>query len=260
MNNKPLDLWYAYPDDLLSEQVAEACALLLSEDEQARWKRFRFPRHAREFLATRALVRTALSHYDPRAPAAWRFQANEHGKPAAEQAASLCFNLSNSPGLVVCLISHGAEVGVDVEPHERADTIAELAPDVFSPLELAQLEELRGIERADRALSLWTLKEAYIKARGLGLALPLNKFSYLFGGAEGIRLELDPSLGDEPGRWRFCLLDHAGHRIALMAEHATAPAVQMWETRLLPATPIRTPVGGEPWFPRVREATASGGA
>jgi len=257
MNNQPLNLWCAYPDDLLSEPVADSCALLLSEDEQARWHKFRFVRHAREFLATRALVRTALSHYVPLAPADWRFQANAHGKPAVEPSCGLRFNLSNSPGLVVCLISQGAEVGVDVEPYERAQKIAGLAPEVFSPRELAQLAALRGPERADRALSLWTLKEAYIKARGLGLSLPLDRFSFLFGGAEEIHLQLDPGLGDEAERWRFCLLEHAGHRIALMAEQAAAPKLQIWESRLFSAPPKQLPGGGEMWFPRVQPSSPS---
>jgi 4'-phosphopantetheinyl transferase len=96
---------------------------------------------------------------------------------------------------------------------------------------------------------LWTLKEAYIKARGMGLSLPLNKFYFLFGGAEGIRLELDPCLNDEPGRWRFCLLERAGHRVALMAESAADPELEMWEARPLLAAPTQLPTGGEEWFP-----------
>ena len=129
-----------------------------------------------------------------------------------------------------------------MEPCARAGKIAELAPEVFSPLELAQLDALREDEKLDRALRLWTLKESYIKARGMGLSLPLKKFSFLFGGAEGIRLELDPDLNDQPERWRFCLLDHAGHRIALMAERAAAPELQIWEVHPLGATPARLAV------------------
>ncbi len=251
MDKEPLSLWCAYPDDLLADEAAQSCAPLLSDDEHARWQRFRFDRHAREYLATRALARTALAHYHPLAPQAWRFKLNSHGKPAAEPECGLRFNLSNAPGLVVCLIAREAEVGVDVEPCERAVEIAALAPDVFSPLELAQLDALRGQERLDCALKLWTLKEAYIKARGMGLALPLHTFSFLFGGAEGIRLELNPAMNDEPGRWRFCLLEHAGHCIALMARRAeaAAPQLQMWEARPVWAPPVRLPAGGELWFP-----------
>ncbi len=249
MEKKSLHLWYAHPEDL-TEAVTQECARLLSEDERALWQTFRFDRHRREYLTTRALVRTALSHYHPLAPEAWRFQTNPYGKPTVDPNCGLRFNLSNSPSLVVCLIARGVEVGVDAEPIERAEKIAELAPEVFSPLELAQLEVLPGPEKLDRALSLWTLKEAYIKAKGVGLSLHLNKFSFLFGGVEGIRLEFDPCLFTEPElRWRFCLLEHAGHRIALMAERATVPELQVWEARPLLAPPTRLAAGEELWFP-----------
>jgi 4'-phosphopantetheinyl transferase len=250
MDKETLYLWCAYPDDFVADEIAHACTPLLSDNERTRLREFRFERHRREYLATRILVRTALSYYHPISPETWRFQSNSCGKPAAVPDCGLRFNLSNSLGLVVCLIAQGAEPGVDVEPYERAREIAELAPEVFSPLELAQLEALRGQERLDRALSLWTLKEAYIKARGMGLSLPLNKFSFLFGGADGIRLELDPRLCDEPGRrWRFCLMEHAGHRIALMAEGTIVPALQVWEIRPLLAPPTQLPAGEVLWFP-----------
>jgi 4'-phosphopantetheinyl transferase len=249
MDKETLYLWCACPDDFSTEAAAEICASQLSQDERTRWQRFRFDRHRREYLTTRVLVRTALSQYHSLAPEAWRFQLNSHGKPTADPDCGMRFNLSNSLGLVVCLIAQGAEVGVDVEPYERAGEIAELAPEVYSPLELAQLEALRGQERLDRVLSLWTLKEAYIKARGTGLSMPLNMFSFLFGGVDGIRLELDPRLCEEPGRcWRYCLVEHAGHRIALMAERATVPELQIWEVRSLLAPPTRIPVGEVLWF------------
>ncbi len=178
---KSLDLWCAYPDDLLEEEVAEACAAVVSEEELARCQRFRFENNRREALTTRALSRTALSHYHPLPPQAWRFTANAQGKPAIDPVidpdCKLKFNLSNSPGLVVCLISDGAEVGVDVESFARAGRILELAPEVFSALERAGLDRLPeianrpGADRPGRALSLWTLKEAYIKARGHGACL-----------------------------------------------------------------------------------------
>lgn len=250
LKNETLQLWCAYPDDVLANGVAEACYPLLSEDEHRRLQEFRFERHRSEFLTTRVLVRTALSHYHPLAPESWRFRLNNYGKPTIDPECGLRFNLSNSLGLVVCLIAQDAEVGVDVEPYERAGSIVEVAPTVFSLLELTQLEALCGVEKMDRALSLWTLKEAYIKARGMGLSLPLNKFSFLFGGAEGIRLELDPCLGDDGRSWRFCLVEHAGHRIALMAERSTAPVLQCWEARPLLASPKRLAAYGESWFPR----------
>lgn len=247
---EPLELWCAYPDDLLDASVAAACAALLTPDEKSRCERLRFEPGRREFLASRALVRTALSRHHPTPPEAWRFRANSHGKPETDPACGLSFNLSNAPGLVVCLIACGAQVGIDAEPYARAAEILPLAPDVFSPGEQAQLHALPAEARPDRALSLWTLKEAYIKARGLGLSLPLARFSFLFGGVPGIHLEIDPALGDTPGRWRFRLLDYAGHRIALMAALPAAPALQLWESRLFAAPPRQLPLPPEPWFPR----------
>ncbi len=249
LDKKPLHLWYAYPEDLLSEGAADACSAMLSEDERIRWQRFRFGRDRREFLATRVLVRLALSHYRATAPQAWRFSRNQFGKPAIEPDCGLRFNLANANDLVACIISEGAEVGIDVEPHARNSQIAELAPSVFSPLELAQLDALSAVEKLDRALSLWTLKEAYIKARGMGLSLPLQGFSFLFGGAEGIRLELDPGLCDKAGRWQFCLLEHAGHRTAVMTEMEATRDVQIWEIRPLLASPTRLAGRVDRWFP-----------
>src|SRR5580692_9649980 len=106
MSSKRIHVWGAYPDDVKDEATALACARLLNEEEQTRLKRFKFDRHRREHLATRALERWALSAYAEIAPEAWQFEAGEHGKPAIKQglgwqalrglATELKFNLSNS--------------------------------------------------------------------------------------------------------------------------------------------------------------------
>jgi 4'-phosphopantetheinyl transferase len=250
MNKNPLKLWCAYPGDLEAEGVAEAYAALLNDEERARLARFKFERHRLESLATRALVRSALSRYRAVAARDWQFKLNAQGKPEADPECGLQFNLSNSLGLVVCLVAGGdSEVGVDVEPHERAKQIMELVTKVFSPREQEQLAALAEGEKLDRALSLWTLKESYIKARGLGLLIPLDKFSFVFGGAAGVRLEMDASLGDDAGRWRFCQLDYAGHRIAVMVDRSVAGELEVWEARPVLASPVCVDVGEVKWFP-----------
>ena len=248
MDQDAFHLWCAYPDDLLDEESALACAQLLSEDERTHWQTFKFERHRREYLATHALLRTALSHHGKLAPAEWRFSKNAHGKPAIEPECGLRFNLSNAPGLVVCLIAHSAEVGVDVEPNARAASIAEVAQRMFSRQELAQLHALSDEEQLTRCLHLWTLKEAYVKARGMGLALPTNKFSFLFDGAGNARLEIDTDLGDDPARWRFCLLNHAGHCIAIMVENICAAELNVWEARPPCGSPTMLALAKETWF------------
>lgn len=248
MSAKPLSLWVAYPEDLETESAMQASMALLSEEERERRLSYRFERRRREYLANRMLARTALSHFYPLTPQEWRFKANAYGKPAPDPECGLRFNLSDAHGLAVCLVADGAEVGVDVEPYERGREVVEIAAEVFSAQEMEQLEALQSNERLERALQLWTLKEAYIKARGMGLSLPLKKFSFLFGG-EGIRLQLDKDFEEEAGRcWRFCLLSFAGHRVALMTERAAAGALQMWEARGLPVPAVRLPDAAVQWF------------
>lgn len=236
-----LQLWCAFPDDLLDPAAAESCAALLNEDERARWQRFRPERRRREYLATHALARTALSFYRPVAPQDWRFVTNAYGKPAPAPECGLRFNLSNSVGLAVCLVVDAPlEVGVDVEARTRADEIVTVEYKVFSAAELAQLDALPESERPDRYLSLWTLKEAYIKARGMGMALPLREISFLFDSAGAVRLEVAAGVDEDASRWSFRRLDYAGHRIAMVCEGAAGRGLELREARppIAPPKPI----------------------
>src|SRR5262249_8611625 len=157
--------------------------------ELERYHRFVFDRHRLEFLATRALVRRTLSSLRPIDPPAWRFRITAYGRPEIDPPCGIAFNLANHPTLTVCALrtatagaAPGAvpELGVDVEPLTRGIEIVPLAPSVFSVAERAALHALPAAAQPDRALSLWTLKEAYIKARSLGLSLPLDGFSFSF--------------------------------------------------------------------------------
>jgi 4'-phosphopantetheinyl transferase len=252
-----LQFWCAYPADLLDASAFEACAALLSAEERSRAARLRFPRHRREFIAGRALLRTALA-MNHRTPAAeWRFTANAQGKPAAEPACGLSFNLTNCEELAACLVGEGAEVGIDAEPLTRAEQILPLAARVFSPREQSQLEALPAAQRPGRALSLWVLKEAYIKARGLGLAIPLRQFSFQFDNGR-IQFEIEPCLQDRPERWSFCLFDHAGHRVAAMLEcpgnEHCAIDLQFWESRPPHGPARRLAHAPVQWFTANRKA------
>ncbi len=266
--NPALHLWYAYASDVADAETEAACAALLNDAERARAARFRFARHRREYLASHALARNALSHSHPLPPRDWSYSVNAYGKPATVLECGLSFNQSNSVELAVCLVASraatqeagaGPEVGVDVEAFSRAEEIVPLAKKVFSLAEQEQLNALPAAERPHRALSLWTLKEAYIKARGIGLSLPLDGISFLFGGVQGIRLEVGAGVDDDPARWRFCLLEHMQHRIALVVEAAAfcklkiaaleMPVLDIFAARPPFAPPTRLPSGRETWFP-----------
>lgn len=203
--DRVLWLWFANPDNFCSKDMIESCSSMLSPDEWESWRALHFIRNRSKYLATHATLRIALSHHLGCPAHVWRVLYDEYGKPALTPDIGIRFNLSNTLGLAVCLIVGDVDLGVDVEPYQHAAKIIDVASEVFSSDEMAQLNALRGADGLNRACSLWTLKEAHIKARGQGMSLPLRKISFLFDGSRGIRLQLDPSLADRAERWRFCL-------------------------------------------------------
>jgi len=221
-----VDVFVLRPDAGTPDDLAGILAWL-HPAELARYHRFVFDRHRMEYLATRALVRRALSSYRPVDPAAWRFRTTAHGRPELDPPCGLTFNLANHPTMVVCAIRTGAELGIDVEPLTRGSEIVALADSVFAPGERTALRALPGSEQPDRALSLWTLKEAYIKARGLGLSLPLDGFAFSFDAARP-QIAFAPTITDAAERWTFRTADLFDHRIALALETTgAAPVVRL---------------------------------
>jgi 4'-phosphopantetheinyl transferase len=150
-------------------------ASLLSADEKERAERYRFSRDRDRYVVRRALLRLLLGRQLGRAPAALRFTANAWGKLALADGGSE-FNLSHSRGLALFALSRDVAVGCDIEFHDRRFLAENIPERLFSATER---RELRGFAAEDRLTAFfdgWTRKEAFIKARGLGLSLPLNSF------------------------------------------------------------------------------------
>jgi len=179
---------------------------LLSPDEHERMARFVFERDRVRFLLTRALVRTTLSRYAPVAPADWHFIANAHGRPEILDRPAgvpdLRFNLSHTDGLIACAVTIGREVGIDVE-HVGRRLTQDVAARFFAPAEVAHLQSLPADQQERVFFDYWTMKEAYIKARGFGLALPLGDFAFHFAPDRPPAITIEPSLKDDPATWQF---------------------------------------------------------
>lgn len=231
-----VDLWVARPlatPSLTDPVFLDATAALLAPDEAGRCARFVFERHRREYLVTRALVRHVLAEHTGVAPADLAFRPGPHGRPElVTPPRGPHFNLSNHPSMVVCAVSAAESVidlGVDVEPVDRGASIVDIATTVFARAELAALAALPEAHRASRAVTLWTLKEAYIKARGMGLALPLDRFAFDFPTPSGPpRIAFEAPIEDTPARWSFSVRDLEGHRVALaVASRAEPPVVTL---------------------------------
>ncbi len=211
------------PRALPTELVARLRSAL-PEDELARHDRFRHEGAAGEYLGARALVRAALSSWSPVDPRAWRFAVNEYGRPsvdAPEAPVVTYFNLSHTRGMIVLALGRDPLVGVDVEPLARTIDVLPIVDRFFSASEASALRALPTSQHHDRFLALWTLKEAYIKARGMGLAIPLGDFSFE-PDDDPVRIAFAPTLDDDPMCWRFHRVDlGARHRVAVAAKVST---------------------------------------
>lgn len=152
---------------------------ILSPDEQTRAARFHFARDRQRFSATRALLRIVLGSYVGSAPEKLVFAYLDKGKPFLKSRGTddaLEFNVSHSGDVALLAITRGRSVGVDVEQiRENLDPLA-IARRYFSPHEQSRLGTLEGSDRYAGFFRCWTRKEAYIKARGDGLSLPLDAF------------------------------------------------------------------------------------
>lgn len=162
---------------LAAPEQMERLWSLLTDDERQRAQRFRFDRDRRRFVVGRGQLRLLLARY-LRCPApAIRFSYSAHGKPAVvEPATSLAFNLAHSHELALYAFAWERRIGVDVE-HVRSDLADEqIAQRFFAPGEIAALRNLPPHERVAAFFRCWTRKEAFVKARGEGLSLPLDQF------------------------------------------------------------------------------------
>ena len=179
---------------------------LMSIDEHERMLRLVFDRDRRAFLITRALVRTMLSRYAAVKPTDWRFIENVHGRPEILDRPSgtpdLRFNISHTDGLIACAVTIGREVGVDVE-HIGRHLHYDVPGRFFAPDEVTDLRNLPVEDQQKVFFDYWTLKEAYIKARGFGLALPLGDFAFKLNPPGPPAITFEPSLDDDPSTWQF---------------------------------------------------------
>lgn len=192
-------LWRAPDVDLRPPETTD-----LATEEIARADRFRHAADRNRHLAARVMLRAVLSRYVDTPPADWRFSADPNGRPeiaGPATGAGLHFNLSHCAGVVACIVARRPEIGVDVEATTTRRTgLKQIADRVLTAEEArwlaAQPADDAGWRKA--FLTLWTLKEAYVKARGLGLALALDSFGVVPDSGGGARLA-----DDQADAWRF---------------------------------------------------------
>ncbi|WP_131781794.1 4'-phosphopantetheinyl transferase family protein [Legionella gresilensis] len=149
---------------------------ILNEEELARANRFYFPHHKRRFSIARTMLRLILSRYLQIAPNKLIFSYNKYGKPSVINSKQLEFNVSHSQDLALLAIGQQFPVGVDLE-FFSARPYKGIAKHLFSLQEQEKLANLPAYYQALGFFNIWALKEAFIKACGMGLSYPTEQFS-----------------------------------------------------------------------------------
>lgn len=203
---------------LLDAEERSRAARLVREDDRAR------------FVAAHALLRRALSCHWAAPPVAWRFRRDPGGRPWVDGEGPY-FSLSHCPGLVAVLVADAPACGVDCELTGRVSDPLRVARGLFSPSERLTLEAADPTLRARRFSELWCLNEAWSKAMGGGLALPVERVAFSVADDGAVGLELPPGLG-RAADWTLRLW-------APDAEHIVAVALGGGESWDLSDTPAR---------------------
>jgi 4'-phosphopantetheinyl transferase len=177
LDGDQVHVWRATLDQAPSQ--VQGFLHILAPDEQARASRHYFERDRKHFIVARGILRAILGGYLNRAPECLSFCYNAHGKPGLARQSdgdAIRFNVSHSHGLALYAVTRGRQVGIDIE-HIRFDVaVAEIAKRFFSRREVATLLALPTEVQRQAFFRCWTRKEAYIKALGEGLSLPLDQF------------------------------------------------------------------------------------
>ena len=209
-------VWHAFLD--VPNDTLAALYSALSSDEQHRAARFVFDRDRHHFIAARGILRVLLARYLFLEPAEIAFSYGPHGKPALVMdpgsTSALHFNVSHSNGLALFAFALDRHIGIDIEKLRPDFAGMEMAEHFFSDEEIAQLRAMPAHSQARGFFNGWTRKEAYSKAKGGGLQIPLKSFSVSLGMKERVVLKSDDS-----NQWSLRSFEPCPGFIAALAVH-----------------------------------------
>jgi 4'-phosphopantetheinyl transferase len=201
----------------------------LSLDEKGRAQRFLFPHDRDRFVATRGVLRELLGKYVKRGAGHLEFDYGSYGKPALRQGLcerSVQFNVSQSHGVGLLAFALGRHVGVDIEL-VRADLASEeMAERYFAPQEVNELKKIPPSRQDEGFFLCWTRKEAYVKARGGGLSIPLKSFQVSLTPGEPERLQ-----AADASRWSMRSIRPAPGYVGALVAEGRAMKLHHWDWR-----------------------------
>jgi 4'-phosphopantetheinyl transferase len=232
-----IDLWRATPGRIDDHRLLQEYRRLLSDTERRLERRMHILRDQRRYLVTRALVRIVLSKYAPVAPDEWIFAPNQYGKPqiANAHARDISFNVTHGGELIIVGVARGVALGIDTESVRARLAPLDLADRYFTDDEANCLRAAPAAHQQRLFFEYWTLKEAYIKARGIGMSIPLEHVGFRFVEAKGVRLWIHPAQCDTPARWcLWQLWPDADHVVSVCVERNGAERPLLSMTDIVP--------------------------
>jgi 4'-phosphopantetheinyl transferase len=180
---------------------------LLAEDEYRKYSKLHFSQDRDIYLTAHVLLRAVLSKYAHVPPEAWAFTSNRFGRPEILPwegfDANLRFSLSRTRGMAVCGVARSMDIGVDVEEVRPLNDLETLSNHVLTEVEQSWLRRCAEDKRLDSFFQLWTLKEAYLKAKGVGLSQPLNEVGFELDGEKPPRLSPVGERLNQAADWQF---------------------------------------------------------
>jgi 4'-phosphopantetheinyl transferase len=215
-----------------TESCLQSLQQTLSTDERAKADRFRFPKDRSQFIVSRGALRAILSRYLNISSHILRFDYNPYGKPSlivAQGGNTLRFNLSHSRGMALIAITKNRDIGVDIEGINPNFSCLEIAEKFFSPLENSVLRSLPEHLQPTAFFTCWTRKEAYIKAVGKGLSIPLNQFDVSLAPGEPAALLNVEGNPEEASKWSLIELFPSSDMVAAVAVAGDCWKLHCWE-------------------------------
>ena len=230
LGSNEVHVWRASLDEFPSQ--IDCFLRTLAADEQKRAERFYFPRDRQHFITAHGVLRAILGLYLKMAPKYLSFCYASHGKPGLACKSgrdSIRFNMSHSHGEALYAVTRGREIGIDVEFIRRDLEAEQIAERFFSRSEIATLRALPPSLQRHAFFLCWTRKEAYIKARGEGLSIPLDQFdvSLIPGKAAGL-LNTRPA-SDEALGWSLQDLTLDSGYAAALAVEGHGQTLSFWQ-------------------------------
>jgi len=230
LRSDEVHVWRATLD--LQYSRVQSLQQTLAADERRRAERFYFQTDREHFIVARGLLRAILGRYLDADPSRLRFSYSPYGKPSLAgeiNAGALCFNISHAGGLALYAVTRGRDIGIDLERIDTDFATEQVAERFFSAQEVATLRAFPEHMQSLAFFNCWTRKEAYIKARGEGLSLPLDQFDVSLTPGEPVALLRTNGDPQEASRWRIQELAPGASCVSALAVKGHHWRLKCWQ-------------------------------